>query len=78
MPGTDGLTALPAILAEFPAVRVLMLTTYDVDEYVLAALRGGAAISSRRLGDISVLLGEANFERLRRASRCRVKDRRKA
>jgi len=43
MPGTDGLTALPAILAEFPAVRVLMLTTYDVDEYVLEALRGGAA-----------------------------------
>ncbi|MFC4109511.1 response regulator [Micromonospora zhanjiangensis] len=45
MPGTDGLTATRRILAEdrLPGVRVLVLTTYDLDEYVFAALRAGAS-----------------------------------
>lgn len=43
MPGTDGLTATRQICAELPDVRVLVLTTFNVDEYVFEALRSGAS-----------------------------------
>ncbi|MPV87411.1 response regulator [Georgenia ruanii] len=43
MPGGNGLAATAQILAAQPAVRVMMLTTFDLDEYVLAALRAGAS-----------------------------------
>ena len=44
MPGTDGLAAIRRIRAELPdGPRVLVLTTFDLDEYVYAALRAGAA-----------------------------------
>ncbi|EOM76221.1 DNA-binding response regulator [Rhodococcus rhodnii] len=45
MPGTNGLDAARAILAAHldPAPRVLMLTTFDIDEYVYAALEIGAS-----------------------------------
>ena len=43
MPRLDGLAALPRILAASPDTRVLMLTTFDLDEYVYEALRGGAS-----------------------------------
>lgn len=42
MPGMDGLNAARAIVAD-TASRVLMLTTFDSDEYVYAALRAGAS-----------------------------------
>jgi DNA-binding NarL/FixJ family response regulator len=42
MPGMDGLTAARAIVAG-TASRVLMLTTFDSDEYVYTALRSGAS-----------------------------------
>ncbi|WP_169952145.1 response regulator transcription factor [Microbispora sp. H11081] len=45
MPGTDGLTATRRI-GEDPAlsdVKIIMLTTFELDEYVFAALRGGAS-----------------------------------
>ncbi len=42
MPGMDGLTAARAIVARASS-RVLMLTTFDSDEYVYAALRAGAS-----------------------------------
>ena len=42
MPGGDGITATARILAAQPATRVIVLTTFDLDEYVLAALRAGA------------------------------------
>ncbi|MDD7937427.1 response regulator transcription factor [Actinomycetospora lutea] len=45
MPGVDGLTALETIVAD-PALAgtaVLVLTTFDLDEYVYRALRAGAA-----------------------------------
>jgi len=43
MPRLTGLDAMRAIVRDDPAVRVLMLTTYDLDEYVVAALREGAS-----------------------------------
>ena len=43
MPGGDGLTATREILARCPGTRVLVLTTFDLDEYVLVALRSGAS-----------------------------------
>ncbi|MBS3182003.1 response regulator transcription factor [Leucobacter manosquensis] len=43
MPGTDGIEATREITATHPGVRVLMLTTYDVDEYAFGALQAGAA-----------------------------------
>ncbi|GLZ76725.1 DNA-binding response regulator [Actinorhabdospora filicis] len=43
MPGGDGIEAAAAIAARLPGTRVLMLTTYDADENVIAALRAGAS-----------------------------------
>ncbi|WP_431044831.1 response regulator [Streptomyces sp. P1-3] len=45
MPGTDGLTAT-RMISEDPdlaGVRVVMLTTFEVDEYVVESLRAGAS-----------------------------------
>ena len=42
MPNMDGLAAARVILAETES-RVLMLTTFDTDEYVYSALRAGAS-----------------------------------
>jgi DNA-binding NarL/FixJ family response regulator len=43
MPGTDGLEATRRITADAPATRVLVLTTFDVDDHVYGALRAGAS-----------------------------------
>ncbi|MEU4740008.1 response regulator transcription factor [Actinosynnema sp. NPDC023658] len=43
MPGTDGLVATRQVCAELPEVKVLVLTTFNVDEYVFEALRAGAS-----------------------------------
>jgi len=43
MPGMDGLEATRRLLSERDAPRVLMLTTFDLDEYVYDALRAGAS-----------------------------------
>jgi DNA-binding NarL/FixJ family response regulator len=43
MPGVDGLEATRRILAEAPATRVLVLTTFDLDAHVYGALRAGAS-----------------------------------
>ena len=43
MPGTDGIEATRRIIAETPESRVLVLTTYDLDEYAFTALRYGAS-----------------------------------
>ncbi|MER5646173.1 response regulator transcription factor [Streptosporangium sp. NPDC002524] len=42
MPGTDGLAAGARILAAPDAPKLIMLTTFDLDEYVHEALRLGA------------------------------------
>ncbi|WP_433833981.1 response regulator [Actinoplanes sp. CA-015351] len=43
MPRMDGIEATRQICAETPSIRVLILTTFDLDEYVYAALRAGAS-----------------------------------
>ncbi|MFJ2519374.1 response regulator [Cellulosimicrobium cellulans] len=43
MPGMDGIEATRRVVAEHPRTRVLVLTTFDVDEYAFAALRSGAS-----------------------------------
>jgi DNA-binding NarL/FixJ family response regulator len=43
MPGVDGLAATRSILAERPETRVLVLTTFDIDDYVYDALQAGAS-----------------------------------
>lgn len=43
MPGMNGIQATQQIRARYPQVKVLVLTTYGEDEWVLDAIRGGAA-----------------------------------
>lgn len=43
MPGGSGIDAMAQNLAKFPDARIVILTTYDLEEPVFAALDGGAA-----------------------------------
>lgn len=43
MPEMDGLAATAAILAAHPDIKVVILTTFDDDEYLYGALRAGAS-----------------------------------
>ncbi len=43
MPRQDGIAATAAITADPAAPRIVMLTTYDLDEYLLAAIKAGAS-----------------------------------
>lgn len=43
MPGVNGIQATRQIRTAYPQVRVLVLTTYDADEWVFDAIRSGAA-----------------------------------
>lgn len=43
MPGEDGISATRRILAQPVSARILMLTTFDLDEYVFAGLKAGAS-----------------------------------
>ncbi|QMU96643.1 response regulator transcription factor [Microbacterium esteraromaticum] len=43
MPGIDGIAATDAIVRSHPDTRVLVLTTFDLDEYAFAAIRAGAS-----------------------------------
>ena len=60
MPGMDGIEATRRILADdrLRAVQVIVLTTFDADEYVFEAIRSGAA---------GFLLKDTSPEDLRRA-----------
>ncbi|WP_439692395.1 response regulator [Curtobacterium sp. SP.BCo] len=67
MPRVDGVTATAAIVEQVPETRVLVLTTFDLDEYAFGGLRAGASgfllkdISSVQLLDAvrAVASGEA-------------------
>lgn len=43
MPGVNGIEATERIVAANPATRVLILTTFDLDEYAFTGLRAGAS-----------------------------------
>jgi DNA-binding NarL/FixJ family response regulator len=43
MPGVDGIEATRQIVARDASARILILTTFDLDEYAFAALRAGAS-----------------------------------
>lgn len=43
MPSMDGIEATGVIARRFPDMRVLVLTTFDLDEYALAAIEAGAS-----------------------------------
>jgi DNA-binding NarL/FixJ family response regulator len=55
MPGVDGIEATRRIVAAGSAARILVLTTFDLDEYVYAAVRAGASgflLKDVRPGDL--------------------------
>ena len=43
MPGVDGIEATRRIVSSGNTARIIVLTTFDADEYVFAALRAGAS-----------------------------------
>ena len=43
MPGMNGIEATRQIRTHYPAIKVLVLTTYDDDEWIFDAIRAGAA-----------------------------------
>ncbi|MDF2990870.1 MAG: DNA-binding response regulator [Microbacterium sp.] len=56
MPHTDGVAATARIVRDHPAVRVLVLTTFDLDEYAFGALRAGASGFLLKDAEVSDLL----------------------
>ncbi|MCK2025064.1 response regulator transcription factor [Microbacterium sp. SSW1-47] len=64
MPGMDGIAATREILRIRPRLRVLILTTFDLDEYVYAAIREGASgfltkdATPQALADAAVTVAE--------------------
>lgn len=43
MPGSDGIDGVRELAAARPEARAVMLTTFDLDEYIFAALQAGAS-----------------------------------
>src|SRR5262249_56778984 len=43
MPNLDGIEATRQILAKYPSVKVLLLTTFEADNHVIQALKAGAS-----------------------------------
>ena len=43
MPNLDGISATRAVLEAFPEVRVVIVTTFEQDDYIFGALRAGAS-----------------------------------
>ena len=66
MPGIDGIRATREVLRERAGVRVIVLTTFDLDEYVYEAIRAGASgfltkdIAPRDLADAVVTVADGN------------------
>ena len=56
MPGGDGITAIAQLRERAPSVRCLVLTMFDLDDYVMEALRAGAAGFLLKTTDPAVLI----------------------
>ncbi len=56
MPGMDGVEAIRRILAEAPASRIIALTMYREEPYMLAAIRAGARAYLLKTVDASELI----------------------
>jgi len=56
MPGLDGLEATARIRADQPDVQVIVLTTYELDDYVFGAIRAGASGFFLKDGDADELI----------------------
>jgi DNA-binding NarL/FixJ family response regulator len=56
MPGISGIEATRRIRAQFPDVRVLVLTAYDDDPYIFALLQAGASGYILKTADSSELI----------------------
>jgi DNA-binding NarL/FixJ family response regulator len=56
MPGTDGLHATAEIRRTVPSTSVIVLTTFGQDDYILAALGGGASGFLVKSGDPEELI----------------------
>lgn len=59
MPGTDGVTATGALLRALPEVRVLVLTMFDLDDYVAGAMEAGAHGFLLKTADAQQLIAAA-------------------
>src|SRR2546428_13391552 len=68
MPGLDGAEATRRIVAEHPEIKVLILSTFDADSYVLQALRAGASgyvlTDSQAAAIVSSILAVVSGERV--------------
>lgn len=77
MPELDGVAAAAALARRSPACRVVMLTTFDDEEYVVRALRAGAAgyllkdLPARELAN-AVRLAHAGVTQLDSAAAARL------
>ena len=70
MPRLDGLEATRRMLGRGDPVRVLIMTTFDLDEYVYEALRAGASgFLLKDIGRDDLARGGANGRGRRRVAR---------
>lgn len=56
MPVMDGIEAAKILRSRFPHIKILMLTTFDDNEYVLSALRLGVSGYMLKNGDTASLI----------------------
>ena len=59
MPGMDGITAVREIRDRFPAVRVVLTSSYDTKSYARAALQAGAIAFIPKAGLTAERLAQA-------------------
>lgn len=59
MPGTDGIAGTSALLRVLPEVRILVLTMFDLDEYVASAMEAGAHGFLLKTADAKQLIAAA-------------------
>jgi DNA-binding NarL/FixJ family response regulator len=69
MPGVDGIAATRELVAGAPDARVLILTTFEQDDYVFGALGAGASGFLLKRARPEELIAAASSSRSRRSRR---------